>query len=347
MLRTKIPIIPRGLALAAALMPGACGWAEWPPPQTASPVSPRPQAHVTPAPGPAGKGSDAVFIGAESVTVGRGDTVYAIARRHGVSPRAVVEANGLRPPYRLEIGQRLVLPRGKEHTVVRGDTLYGISRQYGIDVYVLARANGLKPPYTILVGQKLRIPAVSAVPRPATTRVAAVPSPAAARPAQSSARSDGTAVTMVQPKPERPPANRLKIAKPPPKSGGGFSWPAEGKVISKFGGKSKGLHNDGINIAAPRGTPVRAAENGVVAYAGNEIRGFGNLLLIKHTGGWITAYAHNDRLLVKRGDKIRKGQVISRVGSSGNVATPQLHFEIRRGRQAVDPLKHLSGGRVS
>jgi len=114
-----------------------------------------------------------------------------------------------------------------------------------------------------------------------------------------------------------------------------------GRVVSNFGAKDKGLHNDGINIMAPKGTPVRAVENGVVAYAGNELRGFGNLLLVKHSGGWITAYAHNDTLLVKRGDKVGKGQVISKVGSSGSVTIPQLHFELRRGKKLYDPRKYL------
>ena len=112
-------------------------------------------------------------------------------------------------------------------------------------------------------------------------------------------------------------------------------------MLSGFGGKAKGLVNDGINIAAPRGAPVRAAENGVVAYAGNELRGFGNMLLVKHEGGWITAYAHNGELLVKPGSRVRKGEPIARVGSSGNVRTPQLHFELRRGKEAVDPIKYL------
>ena len=117
-------------------------------------------------------------------------------------------------------------------------------------------------------------------------------------------------------------------------------------MISGFGATGKGRHNDGINIAAPRGTPVKAAENGVVAYAGNELRGFGNLLLIKHDGGWVTAYAHNEALLVRRGDRVRKGQTIARVGSSGGVSTPQLHFELRRGKNAVDPRKHLGKSRA-
>jgi murein DD-endopeptidase MepM/ murein hydrolase activator NlpD len=118
-------------------------------------------------------------------------------------------------------------------------------------------------------------------------------------------------------------------------------WPVNGHVISHFGPKAGGLHNDGINIAAARGTRVRAAENGVVAYAGNELRGFGNLLLIRHGDGWVSAYAHNDRLLVGRGDSVRRGQAIALVGMTGNVATPQLHFELRRGANPVDPLDYL------
>jgi len=120
-----------------------------------------------------------------------------------------------------------------------------------------------------------------------------------------------------------------------------FLWPVTGKVVSEFGPLADGLHNDGINIAAPRGTPVRAAENGVVVYAGNELRGFGNMLLIRHADGFVTAYAHNESLLVARGDTVERGQIIARVGSSGNVDSPQLHFEIRVGTDAVDPREYL------
>ncbi|WP_395826738.1 peptidoglycan DD-metalloendopeptidase family protein [Elstera sp.] len=128
---------------------------------------------------------------------------------------------------------------------------------------------------------------------------------------------------------------------PPPRGGRSFQWPTTGRIIATFGPQDRGLHNDGINIAAAKGTPVRAAENGVVAYAGDEIRGFGNLLLIRHADGFMTAYAHNEVLLVNRGDTIRRGQVIARVGQTGNVSTPQLHFEIRKGTQAVDPEQYL------
>ena len=118
-------------------------------------------------------------------------------------------------------------------------------------------------------------------------------------------------------------------------------WPINGDVIAEFGPQEKGRHNDGINIAAPRGTPVRAVESGVVAYAGNELRGFGNLLLVKHDNGWVSAYAHNGALLVQPGDTVSRGQVIARVGNSGSVATPQLHFQLRKGPRAVDPRSYL------
>lgn len=129
---------------------------------------------------------------------------------------------------------------------------------------------------------------------------------------------------------------------PPANTGNGqFGWPVQGKVVSKFGATSDGLRNDGINISAPAGAPVQAAADGVVAYAGNELRGFGNMVLIRHANGWVTAYAHNQSLNVKKGDQVKRGQVIARVGSTGNVESPQVHFEIRKGTSAVDPMKYL------
>jgi murein DD-endopeptidase MepM/ murein hydrolase activator NlpD len=127
----------------------------------------------------------------------------------------------------------------------------------------------------------------------------------------------------------------------PSTSGARFTWPITGAILARFGAAGKGLHNDGINIAAPAGTQVRAAGPGVVAYAGNELKGFGNLLLIKHADGWTTAYAHNEKLLVAKGDTVVQGQVIANVGRTGNVDRPQLHFEVRKGTQALDPLSYL------
>jgi murein DD-endopeptidase MepM/ murein hydrolase activator NlpD len=141
--------------------------------------------------------------------------------------------------------------------------------------------------------------------------------------------------------PATQPAPTPENVTPPPRGSGKFLWPVNGKVVSVFGVKEGGQHNDGINIAAPLGTPVHAADNGVVAYAGNELRGFGNLLLIRHADGWVSAYAHCDALLVKRGDQVKRGQVIARVGQTGAVSSPQLHFELRKAGTAVDPTSEL------
>ena len=245
--------------------------------------------------------------GPRIVVVRRGDTLYDLARRHNVSARALIARNDLGPPYELAVGQRLRLPPSRTYVVLEGDTVYGISRRFGVDMASLVRANDIAPPYTIAVGQRLRVPG-GAVGAAEATETAVT------------ARTDRGAAT----------------------SAARFEWPLEGRVVSTFGPKPGGLHNDGINIAADRGAPVRAAEAGVVAYAGNELRGFGDLVLIRHADGWVTAYGHNEDLLVGRGDEVARGQIIGRVGVSGGVTTPQLHFEIRKGIEAVDPLEYLS-----
>ena len=123
-----------------------------------------------------------------------------------------------------------------------------------------------------------------------------------------------------------------------------FRWPVKGRVIAGFGPKPNGQQNDGINLAVPEGTPVKAAEDGVVAYAGNELKGYGNLVLVRHPNGYVTAYAHAKELLVKRGDQVKRGQVIAKSGQTGNVDAPQLHFEVRKGPAPLDPMPLLSGG---
>ena len=120
-------------------------------------------------------------------------------------------------------------------------------------------------------------------------------------------------------------------------AGANFRWPTKGRIIQ---GYRKG-QNDGINIAVPEGTAIKAAEGGVVAYAGNELKGYGNLVLIRHPNGFVSAYAHNSQLKVKRGDQVRRGQTIAAAGRTGNVSTPQLHFELRKGANPVNPVGHL------
>jgi murein DD-endopeptidase MepM/ murein hydrolase activator NlpD len=122
-----------------------------------------------------------------------------------------------------------------------------------------------------------------------------------------------------------------------------FGWPVRGRLIAGFGSKPDGTQNDGINLAVPEGTPIKAADDGVVAYAGNELKGYGNLVLIQHTNGFVTTYAHASELMVKRGDTVKRGQVIAHAGQTGNVTSPQLHFEIRKGSTPVDPTQYLGG----
>ena len=325
-------------------------------------VKAAPSGNVTRA--PSSIGSDAAFIGASAVKVGPGDTVYALSRRHRVPVPAIIRANGLEPPYLLQVGQRIALPRGTQHKVAPGDTLYSIAQRYNVVMYELARLNDVDAPYTIRLGEVLVIPAAdkpSAAPvrsapvrKAATTpKIAAAPTPPppapkprqmarVPKPAPSAASSStvrtGGDIHVVPPK--KPPS---PVPPPAARTGRGFVWPVKGPLMSNFGTKSGGLRNDGINIIAPKGTPVRAAENGVVAYAGNEIRGFGNLLLIKHADGYVTAYAHNHDLLVKRGQRVKRGQKIATVGQSGSVSRPQLHFEIRKGRHPRNPEKYLRG----
>ena len=137
-------------------------------------------------------------------------------------------------------------------------------------------------------------------------------------------------------------ASTQQLPAPEPMSGNSFRWPVQGRIISEFGTKPDGGHNDGINVAVPAGTSVKAAENGVVAYAGDELKGYGNLVLIRHSNNWVSAYAHNEEILVKRGDQVRRGQVIAKAGRTGQVNQPQLHFELRKGSRPVDPTKFMT-----
>ena len=258
-----------------------------------------------------------------SVQVQKGDTVYGIARRYGLPVRDVVAENKLAPPYKIAVGQRLKLPRARYHVVDRGDTVYNISRRYGVSQSALISENKIAAPYTVRVGGRLRLPAASSKPS-ASGRTT--------QSAKASGKKSGGGASV---------RSARRTAYP-----GGFQWPVQGKVVSRYGAKKNGLHNDGINIAAPRGTRVVAAQKGVVVYAGNELRGFGNLLLIKHDKGWVTAYAHNDTLLVSKGQRVRRGQPVAKVGSSGTVSKPQLHFEVRKGNRAVDPVPLLAALRA-
>lgn len=265
-----------------------------------------------------------------TVTVRKGDTLYSISRKYNVPIKDMIKANHLVPPYTLYVGQKLSLPAKQYHTVKRGESLYGIARMYNVDVTSLSKVNNLKTPYSLSVGQRLLLPAsVSA--QDTGKKVSAAPVMVSKAP-QTTTSVQKTQVKNKTTETYTPPASNRKTK---------FMWPVNGTVISGFGNLGKGRKNDGINIKAALGTAVKAADGGTVAYAGNELKGFGNLILIKHADGWITAYAHNDRLLVKKGQKVVRGEKIATVGSTGSVTVPQLHFEVRAGKKAVNPRGYL------
>lgn len=251
-------------------------------------------------------------------TVSKGDTIYEISQKFKVSMGDLIEINDLSSPYIIFVGQKLRIPGSAvaTHIVRKGENIGLIAEKYNMKTRQLAQMNGLKKPYLIHPGQSLRI----------NSRVK--------QGRKTSYDKMDMASTQI-------PANSKRYSAPTKRSGKYFSWPVKGKIVRKFGAYGEGLSNDGINILAPNGTAIKAAENGVVAYAGNGITAYGNLILIQHAQGWVTAYAHNSKNLVKTGDQVKRHQKIAFVGSTGNVSKSQLHFEIRQRKQAVNPLKHL------
>ena len=246
----------------------------------------------------------------------------------------------------------------REITVVAGDTLYSLSRKYSVPVNDLAVMNNISAPFALSVGQKLKVPDLASAPvRAAASAPAAKSAPVATHaqskygtPPATPKVAEKTNVPKGIAKGAQPVKHtQQKISSDPNKklpsiaarSSSKFSWPVRGKILSHYGAKSGGLFNDGINIGASRGTAVKAAENGVVAYAGNEVNGMGNLVIIQHSGGWMTVYAHMDSMSVRRGARVSVGQKIGTVGATGKVDQSQLHFEIRKGTKAYNPSSYL------
>lgn len=293
--------------------------------------------------GSSGVGSSGAHIVIE------GDTLYSISKRYKIAMPDIAHANDLRAPFYLRTGQVLRLPPPPEYRVRSGDTLFEVARLFNTSQSQIARLNHLDDPYVIRPGQVLRLPSEGARVRVAqqNRHKPSVVSDGTVKPGLKPQASTQTQTTRNTPA-TRPPSQaekKYRVTKAPPKrSSSKFLQPVQGRTISSFGPKKNGLHNDGINIAAPKGAPIRAAENGVVVYAGNELKGSGNLVLVRHDGGYMTAYAHMDDILIKRGTTIKRGQTIGTVGQTGSVSSPQLHFEVRKGTRAIDPKKYLSGG---
>jgi murein DD-endopeptidase MepM/ murein hydrolase activator NlpD len=241
------------------------------------------------------------------------------------------------------------------HVVAPGETLMALSRKYHKSLGEIARANNIEPHTMVKVGDRIVIPgvrpqqaaikppvAIAQQPKPVSApKIAAVPAAPkiASVPAAPVATPSAAMVTPAAHEPE-PPKTKADVTAGLPK----FRWPVNGRVITAFGPRPSGQQNDGINVSVPEGTPIKAAEDGVVAYAGNELKTYGNLVLVRHSNGYVTAYAHASEIMVKRDDPVKRGQIIAKAGQTGNVAAPQLHFEIRKGSTPVDPTPFLDKG---
>jgi len=315
--------------------------------------------------------------GGTPVTLAPGETLETLARRYNVPVAAIMEANSITNAALVHPGQHVVIPRYRGpaaaglsapqtriassapampaaapvgppqtalaptsavHVVAPGETLHSIARLYGKPVLVLAKANNIAPDTMVKVGERIVIPDVRAA-----GRAAPAPHAEAAPPPQNVATAESPhsarVVTQGAPVGQESPVKSAEPAGSLPS----FRWPVRGRVIAGFGPKPNGLQNDGINLAVPEGTPIKASEDGVVAYAGNELKGYGNLVLVRHSNGFVTAYAHASEILVKKGDVVKRGQVIAKSGQTGSVTAPQLHFEIRKGSTPVDPSQYLNG----
>ena len=316
--------------------------------------------------------------GGTAVTVQKGDTIDGLVARYGVPASAIAEANNIPNGTALKPGQRLVIPKYEVtgstapraasnaphaaapviaapaisnsqyvHVVAPGETLMALSRKYHKPLSEIAKANNIEPHTMVKVGDRIVIPGVApqaAVKPSATTALAQASKPPSAPkvasvPAAPAAAPSAAMVTPAAHEPEPPKAKADVTAAMP-----SFRWPVNGRVITAFGPKPSGQQNDGINVSVPEGTPIKAAEDGVVAYAGNELKTYGNLVLVRHSNGYVTAYAHASEIMVKRDDPVKRGQIIAKAGQTGSVAAPQLHFEIRKGSTPVDPAPFLAKG---
>ncbi len=272
----------------------------------------------------------------ETVQVNKGDTLYSIAKRYDMTIDELIELNGIDSPNDLKVGQILKTTSNRYYIVKRGDTLASIARRHHTNYKIIASKNNLKPPFNLKVGQKLTI---DDTPSKAYTSAKPVSQSKTASKKASKKASKTVSKKTTQKTTSKKSTQKTTFVSTT--RGKKFMWPVSGKIISNFGTLGKGRKNDGINISAAKGTTVKAGDGGTVAYAGNGLKGFGNLILIKHNDGYITAYAHTDQMFVKKGQKVSRGQKIATVGQTGGVTTPQLHFEVRAGKKAVNPRKYL------
>ncbi len=295
--------------------------------------------------------ADAQDVADSDYIVQPGDTLRGIAGRTGAGSEAIARANGIAPPFVIVAGQRLHIPGGRYHLVRAGQTGIAIARAYGVPWSAIVEANELVDPYVLRAGQRVIIP------DPRDLRPHGEPGASSAgRPVSpgdplqllvDDIVTGGEPALASNARPARPSTSTSHLPPPdlplaePARLSGGFAWPVDGTVVKRFGRGTTGERNDGIKIAVPLDTPVRAAADGVVAYTGNGVAGLGGLVIVKHGDGWTTVYGHADKILVQRGQSVRQGQSIALSGQTGFADRPELHFEMRKGRTPTDPLANL------
>lgn len=318
-------------------------------------ASPRPLAAAAPraAQGPAGWSA----VGGTPISVAQGENAEIIARRYGVPTDALLKANGLASAAQVQPGVRVVIPVYNAVGAAPAKTAQAspptpapirtASAPHAEKIKLLKGKVGAVPATETAKAEKPQAPQVATnAPAPQKFPVQQVPA-ITPLPGKTDPAAPPKTALLTQPKAAAPQAPAAQAEKPAPeedadaKAGANpeFRWPARGRIIQAF----KAGGNDGINISLPEGTSVKAAESGVVAYAGSELKGYGNLILIRHPNGFVSAYANNGDIEVKRGETVKRGQIIAKSGQSGNVASPQLHFELRKGATPVDPTLYLAG----
>ena len=269
-----------------------------------------------------------------SYTVKPGDSLYQVARDHKVKLAELQANNAISDARKVKPGTVLKVPGDGASTASASASSGSSSGTGAAETAQVQPGSGVVPP---------------AVPSSSATASAAPPA-ATATPAATSQSVQPTILNSAPAEQKVAAVQTPNVANDAQPSGGAqasspgsgsvaskLRWPVEGKIVSQFGPRSDGTHNDGVNIAVPMGSDVKAAEGGVVAYAGDELKGYGNLVLVRHDNGWVTAYAHADKILVQRGEQVKRGQVIAKAGRTGQVDQPQLHFELRQGQKPVDP----------
>lgn len=280
-------------------------------------------------------------VNQDSYVVVKGDTLYSIAFRYGLDYRHLALINNIDPPFNIKVGQVLKLnlqsSKVPVYVVKKGDTLYSIARDNGQSVSVLAAANDLEYPYNLKVGQRLSLAREETIQKQSQNDSVIV---AGGTQSTTTTQPSGTTTTTTTvTKPVSTVANTQIYAGKTRKVGGiTWAWPAQGKIIENFSLSEQG--NKGIDIQSTRGSRILSAADGQVVYAGNALRGYGNLIIINHANEYLSAYAHNEEILVSEGQKVKRGQQIGKMGST-DAPSVRLHFEVRYRGQSVNPISYL------